>query len=122
MQSKAATVAAYLKEVPKDRKTALKKLRKICLEALKDYDECMNYGMPCYKNKKTGDIEIAFASQKNYISLYILKHSVLNKNRLLLRGLIVGKSCIKYTKVEKMDFQVIHQLIADSFSSTDKVC
>lgn len=122
MQSKAATVTAYLKEVPDDRKAVLKQLRKICLDILKGYDECMDYGMPCYKNKKTDEIEIAFASQKNYISLYILKHSVINKNKSLLKGLSVGKSCIKYTKTEKMDFHVIHQLIIDSFSSADKVC
>jgi hypothetical protein len=47
MQSKAATVDDYLKEVPKDRLPVLYKIRQLFLKELKGYDEVMLYGGPC---------------------------------------------------------------------------
>ena len=40
---------------------------------LKGYEENMAYGGPTYN--KNGVIEVAFASQKNFIGLYILKRT-----------------------------------------------
>ena len=64
MQSKAENVGDELKEVPEERKEALKRLRKLCLDILVDFEESMDYGMPVYK-RKGGEGEIGFASQKN---------------------------------------------------------
>ena len=67
MQSDAADVSTYLEEVPENRQDSLEKMRALCLEILDGYEENMEYGMPSYK-KKDGEVEVAFASQKNYIS------------------------------------------------------
>lgn len=120
MQSKAKTVTAYLEELPQNRKEAIKKLRKVCLEALTDYQETMEYGMPCYK--KNDKVEVAFASQKNYISLYFAKHNIIKKNKKLLQNLDVGKSCIKFTKPEHLDFDLISKLLSDNMTSPDEPC
>jgi hypothetical protein len=48
------------------------------------YEECLEYGMPVYK--KDGTVEIAFASQKQYISLYVLKKEVVDEFRSALAG------------------------------------
>ena len=97
MQSKAETVTEYLQEVPEKRQPALSQLRQLCLEKLAGYEESMEYGMPSYK-KKDGEVEVAFASQKNYISLYILKEEVLDKYRKNLAHLNLGKGCVRYRK------------------------
>jgi uncharacterized protein YdhG (YjbR/CyaY superfamily) len=76
--------------------------------------------MPSYK--KEGIVEVGFASQKNYISLYILKEAVMDANRELLQGINLGKGCIRYTKPEKMDFQVIERLLRETVTSTDDIC
>lgn len=78
MRSEVKSVTAYLKDVTDDRKQVLNKLREYCLKILNNYQETMEYGMPCYKKIK-GAVEVAFASQKNYISLYILKTEVVKK-------------------------------------------
>ena len=52
MQSKAANVDTYFKEVSPVRLNALNKLRQLCLGTLRGYDETMNYGMPCYEKIK----------------------------------------------------------------------
>lgn len=120
MQSGAKNVDEYLMEVKEERRESLTRLRELCLEILDGYDESMEYGMPSYK--KDGEVEVAFASQKNYISFYILKEEVLNKHREELKGLSLGKGCIRYTKPEKIDFEIVEQLLVDSFQSDGEIC
>lgn len=121
MQSKAKSVDEYLKEVPENRHQALIELRKLCLDNLIGYEENMEYGMPGYKVPDQ-EIEIAFASQKNYISLYVLKEEVLNKYRDDLSGLNVGKGCIRYSKPEKINFKLVKRLLIESRDSNSPIC
>ena len=120
MQSKAQDVAAYLEEIPQDRQQALTRLRELCRTVLVGYEEIMDYGMPCYR--KNGVVEVAFASQKNYISLHIPIASIVNAHRAELKGASVGKGCIKYTKPEKLDWDVIAELLADTVNSSEAAC
>ena len=115
MQSKAQDVAAYLEEIPQERREALTRLRELCRTLLVGYEESMAYGMPCYS--KNSVAEVAFASQKNYISLHIVKQSVVNAHRAELKGASIGKGCIKYTKPEKLDWDVIKMLLEDTANS-----
>jgi uncharacterized protein YdhG (YjbR/CyaY superfamily) len=120
MQSKAATVDEYLKEVPADRLKALKQMRKLFLQELKGYKEIMQYGGPCYE--KNNVIEAGFASQKHFIGLYILKTDVIEKYRNQLKGISVGKGCIRYTNPEKIDFSLVKKMLAATYRSTYRVC
>ena len=120
MHSKAKDVAAYLQEVPEDRRESLARMRRLCQRHLAGYEEGMDYGMPSYK--RNGVVEVGFASQKNYISLYILKEAVVKANRAGLRGLNVGKGCIQYTRSDRIDFAVVKKLLIDTRKSKDPVC
>lgn len=120
MQSKATTVDDYLKEVPPERLKALKQIRELCLKELKGYVESMRYGGPCYE--KNNIVEVGFASQKHFIGLYILKTGVMEKYRGELKGISVGKGCIRYTKPEKIDFTIIQKLLAGTFKSKNTIC
>jgi len=71
MISKAADVQRYIAELPAERRVAIEKLRRLCQQHLKGYEESMDFGMPVYK--RNGVAEIAFASQKQYISFYVMK-------------------------------------------------
>lgn len=120
MQSNAEDVTQYLLEVPEERMEALERLRALCQETLAGYEENMAYGMPSYS--KDGVVEVAFASQKNYISLYILKEPVMNQFRPQLDGLNLGKGCIRYSKPEKIDFSLVKRLLDESFRSNAEIC
>lgn len=120
MQSKAKDVTTYIQEATAERKEYLTKLRELCLEVLTGYDEVMEYGMPGYKKNGTG--EVGFANQKNYISLYFLKADVVQANRELLKGLSVGKGCIRYSNLKKMDMGVIRKLLEDTVKSNSTPC
>jgi len=121
MRSEANTVDEYLDEVPENRLEALERLRKLCLEVLDGYEESMDYGMPSYRNEN-GDIEVAFASQRSYISFYVLKEAVLDKYREALAGLNLGKGCVRYRRPDQIDFELARQLLAESYHSDAEIC
>jgi uncharacterized protein YdhG (YjbR/CyaY superfamily) len=89
MHSTAPDVHTYLQHVPVDRVACFTELRQLWLDTLIEYEEGMDYGMPCYK--KYGTVEVAFASQKRYIALYIAKQTVVDAYRGELRRLERGK-------------------------------
>jgi uncharacterized protein YdhG (YjbR/CyaY superfamily) len=120
MQSTAKDVTTYLEEVPEERKEALHKIRQLFLATLEGYEEMMAYGGPCYA--RNGEIEVGFASQKHFIGLYFMKIEVLDAHRHKLKGLSVGKSCIRYTKPAKIDFALVEQLLLDTRNSNADIC
>ncbi len=120
MISKATDVESYVREVPADRRAAIEKLRSLCQRNLPGYEECMEYGMPCYR--RDGSVEVSFASQKQYVALYVLKSDVVNEFRAALPAPSIGKSCIRFTKPEKMDFDVIERLLRRTVQSKSAPC
>jgi uncharacterized protein YdhG (YjbR/CyaY superfamily) len=120
MQSKAASVDEYLRDVPEKRLAALQRLRALCQATLSGYEESMAYGMPSYS--RNGEVEVAFASQKNYISLYVLKQPVFDSHRPALAGLNLGKGCIRYTSPARIDFDVVERLLVDTAASDAEIC
>jgi uncharacterized protein YdhG (YjbR/CyaY superfamily) len=122
MQSTAKNVTDYLDEAPLERKGALAKLRELCCTLLIGFEETMMYGMPVYV--RNGEVEIGFASQKNFIALYILKRDVMNSHRDLLKvkGVSLGKGCIRYSKPEKIDFTVVEMMLKATQESNGAIC
>jgi len=108
MTSKATDVASYIEEVPAERRAAIEKLRSLCRKNLAGYEECMDYGMPGYK--RNGSLELSFASQKQYIALYV-KPTLANEFRGALGAASIVKSCIRFAKPELIDFSVIAELL-----------
>lgn len=132
MQSKAATVDAYLAEIPEDRQKAMSKLRSVIKKNLpKGFKEGMGYGMMGWSvphsiypagyhcNPKDPLPFMGLASQKNSINLY---HMGIYANPKLLKWfqdahakaspkkLDMGKSCIRYKKPEDIPFELIGEL------------
>ena len=120
MQSAATDVPTYLRQVPDTRRPALTKLRNLCVQILVGYEEGMDYGMPSYK--KNGTVEVSFASQKNHISLYFLKKAVVDAHRAELVTASIGKGCIRYSRPEKLDFEVIEKLLVATRESEEIAC
>ena len=120
MKSEAKSVNEYLTQIPEKRVIALKQLRTLCKEILVGYEESMAYKMPSYK--KNNVVEVAFASQKQHICLYILKHDVMLANQELLQGLNHGKGCIRYSNPNKINFDFVAKLLKETVASTHKIC
>ena len=133
MQLTATSIEAYLEEIPKERKEAFTKLREIILENIpKGFAEQMSYGMIGYVvphsiypggyhcEPKLPLPFISIASQKNFIALY---HMGIYANPELLNWLVaeypkhstqkldMGKSCIRFKKIDQIPFELIAELV-----------
>ena len=122
MQSAAKTVPAYIKESAAERRDVLSRLRAVCRAELNGFKESMAYGMPGYS--RDGVVEVGFASQKNFIALYILRTDVMRSHRYMFNvpGVTLGKGCIRYSKPEKIDFGVVEKILRATQESTGPVC
>jgi len=122
MQSAAKTVPAYIKESPAERREALARLRALCRAELTSFTESMAHGMPSYSRNK--EVEVAFASQKNFIALYILRTDVMRSHRYMFNvpGVALGKGCIRYSKTEKINFNVVEKILRAMQTATGPVC
>ncbi|MER6150924.1 iron chaperone [Streptomyces hirsutus] len=122
-QSTAADVDSYLSEAPEGRRAALTELRRLCGEELKGFAEVMAYGMPAYE--RDGTAEIAFASQKQYVSFYLMRSDVRAAFEDRLAGHDMGKSCLRFRKpedVEGIDFGLVRDLLRATASGPGTVC
>ena len=61
---------------PEGRRAVLTEMRDACRRLLPGFAESMSYGMPAYS--RGGTAEVAWASQKRYISLYVMRADVLD--------------------------------------------
>jgi hypothetical protein len=80
----------------------------------------MQYGIPSYA--KDGVVEVAFASQKNDISIYGLKQDALDPLRDEFSGAQIGKGCIRNTKPEKVNLDAVARLLQATSASNRRVC
>lgn len=120
MRSEAATVDEYVAEAPPDRRGALELLRRLCREELPGFDESMRHGMPSYLRDDT--VEVAFASQKGHISLYVLRRAALDVNAERLAGLSVGKGAVRFRSPEQIDPITVRALLVATAAGSGPVC
>ena len=134
MQSKATTPEQYLSELPEDRKEAMLRLRNAIKENLpQGFEEVISYGMLGYVvphsiypsgyhcDPKLPLPFINLASQKNFIALYHMGIYA-NKNleswfvseypKHVKTKLDMGKSCIRFKKMDDIPFDFIGELAA----------
>jgi len=134
MQSKATSPEQYIEELPEDRKSAIQKLRKIIVENIPvGFKEEMSYGMIGYVVPHeiypsgyhcTPKLPLPFmniASQKNFVALY---HMGIYADSKLLEWFVseypkhskykldMGKSCIRFKKMDGIPYQLIEELVS----------
>jgi uncharacterized protein YdhG (YjbR/CyaY superfamily) len=96
-------VDEYLADLDPDRKEALGRIRSMMLETIPGVVEAMKYRMPTYELK---DVVSAMASQKYYMSLY-MNPILVEKYKSELENLNIGKSCIRFKKVNDLPINVM---------------
>ncbi len=120
MRSGATSVDDYLAEVPPARLAALEALRERCRRRLDGFDEAMVYGMPSYS--RDGVVEIAFASQKNYISFYVLRGDVLDAHRPEFADADLGKGCVRFHRPDQIDMDPVESVLQETAASHGPIC
>jgi len=135
MKSDAKTVDAYLQALPPDRRAAISALRGVILANLPEgYVEQIQYGMigyvvphslypagyHCDPKQPLGYAHLA--SQKNHIAIYLMNvygdpatESWFRKAwKATGKKFDMGKSCVRFKKLEDVPLDVIGQVIARS--------
>ncbi|NEC50014.1 DUF1801 domain-containing protein [Actinospica acidiphila] len=119
VQSRAPHVDAYLAEVPDDRRVVLTRLRELCRAELEGFTEVMAHGMPTYQ--RDGVAEIAFASQKQYLSFYLLRGDVRDAFAERLAGQDMGKSCLRFRRPDSVDLDLVRDLLRATAAASGPV-
>lgn len=132
MQSKAISPDQYMAELPEERKQAMTQLRTTVLNHLpKGFEETMSYGMLGYVVPHTiypdgyhcdPKLPLPFmsiASQKNLVAVYhmgiyadmeLMDWFVAEYPKHCKRKLDMGKSCIRFKKLDEIPYELIAQL------------
>ena len=129
--SNAKTVAAYLAELPADRRVEIGAVLKIVRARMpRGYQETMGYGMIMwsipleqYPDTYNGHAlcYCALAAQKNYSSVYLMcVYGHPTRMARLKQGfakagkkLDMGKACIRFRRAEELPLDVIGDLLAE---------
>ena len=129
-RSSAATVEEYLQELPGERAEALSAVRRVILDHLPPgYVETMNWGMICYEvplarcpdtYNKQPLMFAGLASQKRHMGLYLMcvyshqgsRAAFEEKFRASGKKLDMGKSCVRFKRLEDLPLEVIGETIA----------
>jgi hypothetical protein len=130
VMSRAATVDEYLQELPEERRAVVAAVRKVILRNLpKGYREAMSYGMICYEvplerypttYNKQPLCYAGLAAQKNHYALYLmcvygggeLQKQFREDFQKAGKKLDMGKSCVRFHKLEDLPLDVIGRYIA----------
>ncbi|RED44511.1 uncharacterized protein DUF1801 [Winogradskyella eximia] len=132
MQYEAQSPEDYISQVPEERQDSLKKLRQVIKDNLPNgFEEGMQYKMIGYYvphsvypdgyhcDPKTPLPFMSFASQKNSVNLYhsgiyanpeLQKWFVTEYPKHCKRKLDMGKSCIRFKKMDDIPFELIGEL------------
>ena len=132
VSSKASTVAEYLAELPRERRKVISAVRAVIRKNLpKGYRETMNWGMICYEvplkrypETYNGQplMYAALAAQKNHYGVYLTtvyqdlrqEQRLRESFRAAGQKLDMGKSCVRFRKLEDLPLEVIGEIIAST--------
>lgn len=134
MKIEASNPEDYIAQLPEERQAVMEKLRKVISENLPaDFTEMMNYGMIGYVvphsvypagyhvNPTLPLPFVNIASQKNFVGLYhmgiyanpdLLEWFVSEFPKHCKRKLDMGKSCIRFKKMDDIPYELIGELIS----------
>jgi len=133
MRSDAATVEEYLGELAPDRREAVAAVRKVILDRLPPgYEEAMNWGMIAYEVPLETEPDTyngqplmyaALASQKRHMAVYLsgvygreeLRDQFVADYRATGKRLDMGKSCVRFTRLDDLPLDIIGDAIAAVF-------
>ena len=125
-----ASVEEYLASLPADRRGEVERVRRVVKQNLPaGYEEAIGFGMICYSvplgayrdtYNKHPLMYAALASQKNYLSLYLMPvypDSALDKRlrdafAAAGKRLDMGKSCIRFKRADDLPLDAIGDVVA----------
>jgi hypothetical protein len=116
----------YISGIEEPRRTEIKRIDRLIRETVPDLKPHIQAGMLAYgpfhykyKSGRQGDwFRIGLASQKAYISLYACaadeRGYVAERYRKRLPKANIGKSCVRFKRLEDLDVEVVKELLRET--------
>ncbi|MCZ6706183.1 MAG: DUF1801 domain-containing protein [Bacteroidetes bacterium] len=135
MRSEAQTIDQYLADLPADRRESISAVRDVIVQNLPEgIEEVMNWGMITYEvpletcsDTYNGKplMYAALASQKNHMAVYLTgiymsderRDAFEKKYRATGKRYDVGKSCVRFRKLDNLPLPLIGETIGSMTTS-----
>ena len=103
---RATTAAEYLPELPPDRRTTARRIRRLAAERLADATDSIQYGMILVG--RPDGVGVAIANQVRYVSVYG-PGDLFREFAPRLRGLDRGKRCLRFRPNRDIDSELLRE-------------
>lgn len=111
MQYEVKTPKEYISNLEEDwRKDKVLQIREMIKTLAPEIDETINYKMLCYRSEQ--GIVFHLNAQKNYVSLYVGDTKKIDPEGELLKGVDMGKGCVRMKKSLVLENTRIDEFIA----------
>ena len=99
----------YYGALPNDRRDALLAIRQLVRRTWPGVSEDMTYGMPTFH--LNGKLFCALASQKHFISFYVLPYDLMSAFVNELKPVDHGKGCIRFKRLDTAAYDLLDKII-----------
>lgn len=106
MKAAAASIDAYLAEVPPDQRAALQVLRRQILAAAPGAEECISYGLPSFR---LNGALVHFGAAKNHCAFY--PHSVIEPFADRLKAYDTSKGTIRFQPENPLPEALVREIV-----------
>ncbi|WP_419253951.1 iron chaperone [Caulobacter sp. ErkDOM-YI] len=106
MKAAAASIDAYLAEVPPDQRAALEALRRQIRDAAPDAEECISYGLPSFR---LNGLLVHFGAAKRHCAFY--PHNVIEPFADRLKAYDTSKGTIRFQPAAPLPEALVREIV-----------
>lgn len=110
----AATVGAYLRDLPPDRRVAMARVCSMIRRSARGVRESMRYGLAFYE--LDGPL-FALESGKRHMSLYVAEQEVVQRHKDAIPGVDPERSHIRFVDLNRLPLDVVEKIVRDSVTA-----
>jgi uncharacterized protein YdhG (YjbR/CyaY superfamily) len=107
-------VEAYIESIPRQRYSRFMSIHELIMQLYPDAAVDMSYRMPTYR---IGGSWVAFANQKQYISLYTCSASHLESYKQKYPQQKTGKGCINFRDSDEIHYDDLERVIRHAINN-----
>lgn len=99
----------YLAAVPEPHRSTLAELRSTIASLLPDAEQCIAYGVPCFKVDGKG--VAGFGFYKSHCTYFPMSGSITSELAMELQGYVTAKGSIRFAPDESLPADLVRQLV-----------
>lgn len=110
-KSKPNPIDEYLEGVAPEHRTALEKLRKQIRAAAPDAEECINYGVPAFR--EANGVVVGFGASKNHCTFFPMTGHTVAAHAEELADFETSKGAIRFTPKKPLPAAIVKKIVKE---------